>query len=158
MSTMPSKNRTNNYEAMFLVSPAEAADLNSIVEHIMHLVTHGGGEILAFSKWDERRLAFEVKKNKRGVYFLCYFAVDSVRVTDIERYCNLSERLLRVLITKADHLSLEEMQATEGREKLRLEAELRKTEQANAAQQAQQQAQQAQQQADQAAETVETSA
>jgi small subunit ribosomal protein S6 len=128
MSTIPSKNRTNHYEAMFLVSPGEAADLNSIVEHIMHLVTHGGGEVLAFSKWDERRLAYEVKKNKRGLYFLCYFAVDSVRVTDIERNCNLSERLLRVLITKADHLTIEEMKATEGREKLRIEAELRKSE------------------------------
>ena len=128
MSTIPSKNRTNHYEAMFLVSPAEAADLNSIVEHIMHLITHGGGEVLAFSKWDERRLAYEVKKNKRGLYFLCYFAVDSVRVTDIERNCNLSERLLRVLITKADHLTVEEMTATEGREKLRIEAELRKSE------------------------------
>ena len=128
MSTIPSKNRTNHYEAMFLVSPTEAADLNSIVEHILHLVTHGGGEVLAFSKWDERRLAYEVKKNKRGLYFLCYFAVDSVRVTDIERNCNLSERLLRVLITKADHLTVEEMTATEGREKLRIEAELRKSE------------------------------
>ncbi len=132
MSTTPSKNRINHYEAMFLVSPTEGADLNSIVEHIMHLITHGGGEVLAFSKWDERRLAFEVKKNKRGVYFLCYLKVDSVRVTDIERNCNLSERLLRVLITRADHLSLEEMLATEGREKLRIEAELRKTEQAAA--------------------------
>jgi len=128
MSNIPSKNRTNYYEAMFLVSPAEAADLNSIVEHIMHLVTHGGGEVLAFSKWDERRLAFEVKKNKRGLYFLAYFSVDSVRVPDIERNCNLSERLLRFLITKADHLTVEEMKATEGREKLRIEAELRKSE------------------------------
>ena len=126
MSTIPSKNRTNHYEAMFLVSPTEAADLNSIVEHILHLVTHGGGEVLAFSKWDERRLAYEVKKNKRGLYFLCYFAVDSVRVTDIERNCNLSERLLRVLITKADHLTVEEMTATEGREKVTFRSEERR--------------------------------
>jgi len=133
MTTTPSKNRKGQYEAMFLVSPAEAADLNAIVEHIMHLITHGGGEIIAFSKWDERRLAYEVKKNKRGVYFLCYFEVDTVRVTDIERGCNLSERILRVLITNAEHLSVDEMKATEGREKLRLEAELRKNEPAPAA-------------------------
>lgn len=130
MSNLQSKNRTYNYEAMFLVSPAEAADLNSIVEHVLHLVEHGGGQILAFSKWDERRLAFEVKKNKRGVYFLCYFSADSSRLPDIERQCNLSERLLRVLITRCDHLTVEEIKATEGREKLRIEAELRKTEQA----------------------------
>jgi small subunit ribosomal protein S6 len=132
MTVSPSKNRTYHYEAMFLVSPAEAADLNSIVEHMMHLITHGGGTVIAFSKWDDRRLAFEVKKNKRGVYFLCYFSIDSVRLPEVERNCNLSERLLRILITKADHLSLEEMLATEGREKLRIEAELRKTEQAAA--------------------------
>jgi len=24
-------------------------------------------------KWDERRLAYEIKKQKRGLYILCYF-------------------------------------------------------------------------------------
>jgi small subunit ribosomal protein S6 len=123
-----SKGRRYNYEAMFLVSPADAADLGGVVEHIKETIARGEGELISLKKWDERRLAFEIKKNKRGVYFLAYFACDPVNIDVIERACNLSERILRVMFTRADHLTLEEMQAADGQADLAAEAQLRRTE------------------------------
>jgi small subunit ribosomal protein S6 len=77
-------------------------------------------------KWDERRLAFEIDNQKRGTYILAYFAADPVHLVNIERGFNLSERVTRLLITRADHLSIEEMQAADGQRELADEAELRR--------------------------------
>lgn len=123
-----SKGRRYNYEGMFLVSPSDAADLGSVVDHIKEVIARGEGELISLKKWDERRLAYEIKKNKRGVYFLAYFAADPVNIEVIERACNLSERILRVMFTRADHLSMDEMQAADGQADLAAEAQLRRAE------------------------------
>jgi small subunit ribosomal protein S6 len=120
-----SDKRVYNYEAMFLLSQAVAADLGSAVDHIKEILARGHAEIIAMKKWDDRRLAYEIKGQKRGVYILAYFKAPGVDISHVERDCNLSEKVLRALILRADHLSIEEMTALDGRKELELEAKLR---------------------------------
>lgn len=122
-----SKNRKNYYEAMFLISPSVATDLGGAVDHIKEILAKGEVELISLCKWDERRLAYEIKKNKRGVYLLAYFAANPANLTAIERACNLSELLLRSMVVRADHLTLEEMQAADAQTELATEIELRKS-------------------------------
>lgn len=123
---MVSKGRKHNYEAMFLLSQAQAAELGAAVEHLREIIKHAGAELLAMRKWDERRLAYEVDKQKRGTYILSYFSADPANIQIIERDCNLSEKLLRVMITRADHMTVDEMRAADGQQELATEAELRR--------------------------------
>lgn len=119
------ENKTMPYEAMFLISQSVAADLNGVVEHINEILAKGDAEVIAMKKWDERRLAFEIDKQKRGVYILCYFNAPTDGVARIERECNLSERIMRMMVLRADHLSEDEMRAADAREELAVEAKLR---------------------------------
>lgn len=121
MPTIP----TYTYEAMFLFPPAIAANLQSAVDHINEILSRGGAEIISLRKWDERRLAYEIKGNKRGVYFLVYFRAATDKLAGIERNCNLSEQLLRSMVIRADHVTPEQMQAAEGRAELADEIKLR---------------------------------
>ena len=120
-----SDKRVYNYEAMFLLSQAVAADLGSAVDHIKEIFVRGHAEIIAMKKWDDRRLAYEINGQKRGVYILAYFKAPGVNVAHIERDVNLSEKVLRALILRADHLSIEEMTALDGRKELDIESKLR---------------------------------
>lgn len=113
------------YEAMFLIGQNQTGDLAGVVEHVKEIIARGHGEIVAMKKWDERRLAYEVSGQKRGLYILTYFKAPGVDVAHIERDCNLSERIMRTLILRADHLTLEEMQANDGRKELEIEAKMR---------------------------------
>ena len=122
---MAEKQRINEYEGMFLISQAEAAEFGGVIEHINHLFERAGAEIIAMQKWDERRLAYEVDKQKRGVYILSYFKAPAENLQAFERDCNISERILRMMVTKADHLTLEEMQAFDRRSDLVVEAKER---------------------------------
>ncbi len=121
---MPEK-RTYTYEAMFLIGQAAAADLGGIVAHINEIFARAHAEVIAMRKWDERRLAFEVKKQKRGLYILAYFKADPRSIAGIERDTNLSEKILRVMLLRADHLTQDEMVAADGRDALETEARLR---------------------------------
>jgi small subunit ribosomal protein S6 len=123
---MSDKNR--NYEGLFLFPQAAMTDLQAAQDHVMDLLKRIGAEIISFCKWDERRLAYEIKGNKRGVYFLAFFKADPTRVPRLERDCNLSEHLLRTLVVRADNVPDEHMQAIEGRATLADEIKLRKTE------------------------------
>lgn len=119
------QNRTAYYEAMFLISQAVATDLNGVTGFIRQNIEKNGGSIVAMRKWDERRLAFEIDKQKRGYYILCYFQAPTVALTTIERGFNLSELIMRQLMLKVEHLTLEEMQAADAQRELETEAKLR---------------------------------
>ncbi len=128
-----SETRICTYEGLFLFPQAATADLQSALDHVSEILHRAQAEVISMSKWDERKLAYDVDGNKRGVYFLAYFKCDTKNVVSIERDTRLSERMLRALVTRADHVLPEEMAANEGRQKLADEIILRGNEAAAAA-------------------------
>jgi len=98
------------YEGLFLVDSAEAAsDWNGVNGAIETVIERAGAEIVSIRKWDERRLAYELKKKTRGTYILVYFNCDPLKITGIERDVQLSEHILRVMILKTDLLTEEDI-------------------------------------------------
>lgn len=117
--------RIYQYEAMFLIGQSQTGDLGAIIHHIDEIMQRGHASVVAMKKWDERRLAYEIKGQKRGLYILVYFKAPGDSLSHIERDCNLSEKILRAMIIRADHLTEDEMKAHEGRAELMAEAKLR---------------------------------
>ena len=93
------------YEAMFLVDSAQASDFDATIAAIRNILERAEAEIVSIEKWDERKLAYEIKGKTRGTYFLCYFRAEGSRIRDIERDVKLSERIMRVLILSAEHIT-----------------------------------------------------
>ena len=123
--TTASDDRILPYEGMFLFSQPQAAVLQDAVDHLEEILRRAEAEIIALRKWDERRLAYEIKGNKRGVYFLVYFRARPDALAGIERDCNLSEKLLRSMVVRAEHIPQEVMEAADGRAQLADEIKLR---------------------------------
>lgn len=121
---MPGK-RVYQYEAMFLFGQSTAADLAGCVAHLNEIFQRAQAEVVAMRKWDDRRLAFEVSGQKRGTYILAYFKAPNESMLGFGRDCNLSEKILRHLLIRADHMTVEQMQAADGRRELELEAKMR---------------------------------
>jgi len=98
------------YEGMFLIDSAEAAkDWDAILELISRMLTKADAEIVSIRKWDERALAYPIRRCARGTYLLSYFKADGRKIHEIERDVQLSERIIRVLILRADHLTEEDV-------------------------------------------------
>ena len=65
-----SNERTGLYEGMFLFPQSATANLQEAIDHLKEILEKVGATIINFRKWDDRRLAYEIDGNKRGVYFL----------------------------------------------------------------------------------------
>lgn len=99
------------YEGMFLVDSAEAtADWDGVETSVKNILDRAEAEIVSLRKWEERRLAYEIDGKSKGTYILCYFRADGKRIGDIERDVHLSERIMRVLILCAEHMTQEDIE------------------------------------------------
>ena len=99
------------YEAMFLIDSVQAAsDWDGTEGLIKSILEKAQAEIISLRKWDERKLAYDIGGKSRGTYVLCYFNAPANKISQIERDVRLSEKILRVLILKADHLTKEDME------------------------------------------------
>jgi small subunit ribosomal protein S6 len=96
---------------MFLVDSAEAGtDWDGVVGTIRKMLEKTKAEIVSIRKWDDRRLAYDIRGVSRGTYIICYFRVDGQKVQDIEKSVQLSERIMRVLILNAEHMTAEDIE------------------------------------------------
>jgi len=100
------------YEAMFLIDPTFAADVTNAENEVRRIMERSGADLILMGKWDERKLAYPIKRRKRGCYVLAYFRADPSRIKEIERDCQLSEHVLRVLVTHAESIPPEHMERT----------------------------------------------
>src|SRR5271170_4131032 len=113
MAETAKQDRISQYEGMFLLGQSAAADLDAGLKLIRGIIERHGGQVLVLKKWDERKLLYEIEGQKRGTYIISFFKAPHGAVIPIERDVTLSEDVLRVLITKADHLNQKEMEAVE---------------------------------------------
>src|SRR3954454_15325918 len=111
MTTMAKANK--QYEAMFLFGVAAAPEAEKAIQTARGILERHGGSVLVAKRWDERKLAYEIHGQKRGLYVITYFTAPGDAIGAIERDVNLSEEVLRVMITDAAHLNTDEMNAVE---------------------------------------------
>jgi ribosomal protein S6 len=85
---------------MVLVDPTIAArEWTKVTEELDRIMKKHGATVIQFVKWGERKLAFPVRKAKRGTYALAYFAAPETVIGHIRRDMSLSELIYRHLIT-----------------------------------------------------------
>ena len=123
-----SQTNVHPYEGLFLFPQSAVTNLQGTVDHLKEILGRGEAKIISLRRWDERRLAYEIRGNKRGTYFLVYFMGRADQMATIERMCNLSEQLLRSIIIRADHITPQQMAAADGQAQLDDEIKLRASE------------------------------
>ena len=95
--------KTREYEAMFLLDNAAAvADWDGTSGIVDQLLTKYGAEIVHKEKWDERKLAYEIRGHKRATYYLVYFKAASDVAAKVTADATLNEKIVRMLILTLD--------------------------------------------------------
>lgn len=92
------------YEGMFLLTQQVVSNgLAAGLDVVKSMLDRAEAEVHALAKWDERKLAYPISGQKRGTFLLAVFEVSPRQIVNIERDCNLSEDVLRVMFLRADH-------------------------------------------------------
>ncbi len=99
----------NVYEGMFLMDPALTSDWQAAETEIQRVLTRAEAKVHGIKNWDERRLAYPIKKQKRGLYALTYFEAAPDKITALERDIQLSEKCLRALFLRRETMTAEKI-------------------------------------------------
>ena len=73
------------------------------------LLEKNNAEVLVSRPWDERKLAYPIKKHKKGLYYLTYIRTEGKNLIDLERDIALNELILRHLVLRVDPKLVEAM-------------------------------------------------
>ena len=99
------------YEGMFLINPATVnSSVAQAIQLVRELLERQHAEVLSIARWDERKLAYEIGGQKRGMYILAYFRIKGQLIANLERDVELSEQFIRSLIVRADHIGEAELE------------------------------------------------
>ncbi len=93
----------NTYECMFLLDTNKVGgDVPAAAQQLQTLLERNHAEVLASRPWDERRLTYPIKGQKKGLFYLTYFASEGKNIVNIEHDVALNEMILRSLVVKID--------------------------------------------------------
>lgn len=94
---------TKAYECMFILdSNRYARDPNGVATKLHEMIEQCGGELLASRLWNEQKLAYPIRKHRKGTYWLTYFRLESTQLNEFTRACQLNDNVLRNLTLAVD--------------------------------------------------------
>jgi small subunit ribosomal protein S6 len=91
------------YELMLVLRPDTADDrVQQILDRTTRGIAEADGQIVKVSPWGRRRLAYPISGEREGSYFIVVFESPSEAIEPLEHSLNITEELLRHLITRVE--------------------------------------------------------
>lgn len=93
-----------HYETMFIIKPTLVEEeIKAKIDFFKDIITKNGGVIETCLDMGMRNLAYEIKKNKRGYYFVIYFKAPTSLIAELERNYRINEEVLRFIVIKYEN-------------------------------------------------------
>ena len=96
-------NTAREYETIYVLRPnttnEQVAEVNTRVKGIIESM---GGKIVKVDNWGKRRLAYEVAKERKGIYLYWLYLASPGIVEEAERNLRMLDSVIRYLSVKVD--------------------------------------------------------
>lgn len=94
----------NKYEIMFIVrADITEEEVKNTVKSFEDVLVNEGAKIVNSKELGQRKLAYEIKKQTRGYYYLLNVECDSKAVNEFDRKALIDEKVIRHLIIKEEN-------------------------------------------------------
>lgn len=91
----------NIYENIVILDAALAdEEAEAAITKIKELIVDQGGEVLKVDIWGRKKLAYEIKKQKKGLYVLLFYKTPSAAIKKIEELYKVFDAVLKYIIIK----------------------------------------------------------
>lgn len=95
--------KAREYETIYIVRPdvpnEGVAQVNQRVRNVMDQM---GGKVLKVDNWGKRRLAYEVRKQLKGIYLYWHYLATPGVVEEVERNLRMLDTVIRYYTIKVD--------------------------------------------------------
>lgn len=100
------------YEGMFLLDTNKyAANPQGVTGEVTALLERVGAKVLATRPWQDGKLSYAIDGHRKGLHFLVYFTMDSLKLTELDRLVKFNETILRHMVIKLPVALIEPMLA-----------------------------------------------
>jgi len=94
---------TRNYELMFIVSPELGEEaLEAVLDRVQRYLETAEAQVVSRKGWGLRRLAYTLKGQREGRYYLVLFTAATSVINELDRNLRLIEGVLRHMITRME--------------------------------------------------------
>jgi small subunit ribosomal protein S6 len=93
---------TSSYELAVLYHPDLEIDIEKAEAKVTKIVTDNGGKITNKESWGKRKTAYPVGGHEHAVYVFYTVAIEGPSVIKVEAVLNITDEVIRFLITKED--------------------------------------------------------
>lgn len=96
----------DTYEVAVMYHPDLEIDLAKGTTKIKAIISDAGGEITQEDEWGKRKLAYPIAGNEHAIYVFYRVNMKSSALAEIERTFNITDEIVRFLITKVDEKAI----------------------------------------------------
>lgn len=91
----------NIYENIIILNAALTdEEIEAAIVKIKDVITNHGGEILKVDIWGRKKLAYELKKQKMGVYVLLCYKISPSAIKNLEGFYRIFDVVIKHMIIK----------------------------------------------------------
>jgi small subunit ribosomal protein S6 len=91
------------YEVMFIVKNTIEDDaVKAVADSLQGIITKGKGKVIEFKEMGKRKLAYPIKKELTGTYFVMSVEANHETIKEFERKVLINENVLRHLVIKKE--------------------------------------------------------
>ncbi len=94
------------YETLLVLTNDLVSEQQALLERFAGVITSGGGSIDASHDWGNRKLAYPIKKQAEGHYYLLEYEAEPAIVSELERTLRITDGVLRYMSVQQEHTGL----------------------------------------------------
>ena len=92
----------NKYESVIIVNPNVDEDKLKALENTITELINKDGKLEKVEELGKKRLAYEVKKNKEGIYVAFYFEANPTLIAELERNYRIIDEVIKFIDIRVD--------------------------------------------------------
>lgn len=92
----------NKYESVVIINPSlEVESIKALVSKFSDLI-NTNGKVDSVEELGNKKLAYEIKKNKEGYYIVIKFEAKPELVAELERVYRITDEVIKFIVVKEE--------------------------------------------------------
>ena len=93
----------NKYESVIIINPSvDEEGMKSLIQKFTDIINNEG-KVESVNELGKKRLAYEIKKQKEGIYLLFNFEAKPDFIAELERIYRITDEIMKFIVVKKEN-------------------------------------------------------
>ncbi len=92
----------NKYESVIIINPSVDDEKVKDLEKRFTDLINKDGKLTKIDELGKKKLAYEVRKNKEGIYVVLYFEAKPTLIAELERNYRITDEVIKFIVVRVE--------------------------------------------------------